>query len=103
VSTEQQDKIVADAQCQWVAALPDSEVPEVGDFFRWLIKAGSADVLLRSIARVGKKFRTEARAGTEMSSDDACRYLTSTIIREASGKPTFPPSVNKVGIRRLRP
>ncbi len=113
MSTEQQDAIVADAQQLWVAELPEAGLPETGDFFRWLLKAGSGDALVSSIARLGRKFAAESRAGIEMTSDDVGRYMTSLVKRVSEGKVTFAPNKthippnrtnrNRVGIRRLDP
>jgi hypothetical protein len=100
------DLIVARATRIWVEMLPDADVPDEGQFFRWLDNAANnAATLFRGINRASKKQRREAGAGIEMTRDDLGRYVTSVIAKErdGTGKRTFPPNknLNRVGIRRL--
>jgi hypothetical protein len=90
----------------WAEMLPDTPMPDEGEFYRWLDRAGNnASTLFRAINRTSKKQRKEAKAGREMTRADVGKYVTSIVMKETedTGKRTFPPKKdrNRVGIRRL--
>lgn len=83
IVVEPEDIIIAAAQGQWCAELPDQPLPDETAFYVWLHKAGgSAGILRHAINRLGKRHRINSQAGQEMSGEDCERYLTSVIVSE---------------------
>jgi hypothetical protein len=106
VTVTDNDMSAAHAARIWAEMLPDAPMPDEGEFYRWLDRAGNQSAtVFRAINRAGKKQRNEAKAGREMTRDEIGRYVTSVVMKEmeGTGKRTFPPNknLNRAGIRRL--
>jgi hypothetical protein len=76
------DVIVATASQLFAEKLPDTLMPDPGEFHRWLAKAnGDGAALFQAINRAGGKQKSEARAGCEMDADAVAAFVIRIVRR----------------------
>jgi hypothetical protein len=70
------DEIVARASQLFAERLPDTLMPDPGEFHRWLAKGGGdGAALFRAIERASGKLRAEGRSGHEMDSNGVAAFV----------------------------